>query len=149
MISSKLKIAKPATEKRKGRSAIGVGVTTLITVLVVLLLATFSVLSLVSSRSDQSLSLMAVESVTQYYEADAAAVEWYAELSDFLGAHTSSNWGDSLRTRGYTVSTEGDEVRVSAGFSMGSYRELAVSVAVLHDGSAEIRRWQTVVTVTG
>ena len=144
-----LKAAMPLPENPKGRSAIGVGVTTLITVLVVLLLATFSVLSLASARSDQHLSLMAAQATTEYYEADAAAVEWYAELSEFLASTRSSDWAKTLDNAGYEVNTVGEEVRVSAHFSIGSHKELAVTVAVARDGSAMIRRWQSVSTVTG
>jgi flagellar basal body-associated protein FliL len=133
-------------ENKKSRSALGVGVITLVTILVVLLLAAFSVLSLVSARSDYNLSTMATESAENYYKADSAATEWYAQLDEAAGKLTGSAelYQAALEDAGYTVNrTNLGELRVTQSFTMGAGRQLDVTVAVLNDKTTIIRQWQT------
>jgi len=137
--------------KEKGRSALGIGVTTLITVLVVMLLAAFSVLSLASARSDIRLSRMAAQSASDYYAADSEATTWYAALDTFLDRanEPASGWEIVLRYAGYNVQQSASgELQVREVFAMGSFRELVVTVAVAPDGTPTIRQWQSVPTVT-
>ena len=135
-------------ETSKGqRSAMGIGVTTLITVMVVMLLATFSVLSLVSAKSDMSLAHMASQATSDFYAADSMAVSWYSELDAFVQNRLNEqvNWRDTLAAAGYNVSqTNKEEVIVSTSFTIGQKRELWVSIAIASDGSSTIRQWQTV-----
>lgn len=60
-------------EKEKASSPIGVGVLTIMTVLLVLALAVFAVLTFASARADLALSRTNAETVTAYYEADTEA----------------------------------------------------------------------------
>jgi len=140
-----------SASKRKGRSALGVGITTLITVLVVLLLAVFCVLSLASARSDLKLSKMAAQSTADFYVADGTATTWCAGLDSFLVNHqgTSVDWEGVLRAGGYkvAVSPEG-ELFVQESFTMGSSRKLTVTVSVNSEGMMTIRQWQTVSVVS-
>ena len=132
---------------RGQRSAMGIGVTTLVTVMVVMLLATFSVLSLVSARSDMNLTQMAAQAAADYYAADSMAVTWYAELDAFMRNRLNDqvNWEDTLRSAGYNITQTADgELLVSTSFVMGQKRELVVSVAIAADGTSTIRQWRTV-----
>jgi hypothetical protein len=79
-----------AIKPKKQRSAMGIGVTTLVTILVVMLLATFSVLSLVSARSDLNLSEMTIRSASDYYDANNEATRWYAQLDAICVANSAA-----------------------------------------------------------
>ncbi len=61
-------------------SVVSIGVVSLITVFAVLLLASFSLLILSSSRQDKELSLRTAQTVTDYYIADATAEETIAKV---------------------------------------------------------------------
>jgi hypothetical protein len=129
---------------RKQRSALGIGVTTLITILVVMLLATFSVLSLVSARSDLHLSQMAVQSTQDYYAAESEATQWYAQLDSFLATKPSGDLRAALKQAGYVLlDSPTDDLVVSKVFPAGEKRKLTVSIAIAADGSTTIRQWQT------
>lgn len=74
----------------KHSSPIGVGVTTILTVLLVLTLAVFSALTYASARADLALSRKNADTVTAYYAADSRArqlqEEFAAGLDDELEA---------------------------------------------------------------
>ncbi|MDR2108677.1 MAG: hypothetical protein LBP28_04360 [Coriobacteriales bacterium] len=130
------------------RSAVGVGVSTLITVLVVLLLATFSILSLVSARSDLQLSRMATSSAQDFYAADSQATRWYAELDTFCAANASNDLRRALQEKGYELlESSSDALVVTKAFAVGEKRQLTVSIAVTADGSTTIRQWQTATVI--
>ena len=61
-------------------SPLGVGVITVITVLLALTLSIFAALTLTSARADLALSRINAETVKAYYAADAAAARRYACL---------------------------------------------------------------------
>jgi hypothetical protein len=65
-----------------------VGLSTLVTIMVTVLLTTFAVLTLVSARADLKLSSMAITSTQNYYVADGEAEEWLAKVDTFVhGEH--------------------------------------------------------------
>ena len=69
--------------KREGSvisSPVGVGVITVITVLLVLSLSIFSALTLSTARADLALSRRNADTVTAYYAADAQAAALYLSL---------------------------------------------------------------------
>lgn len=68
----------------KGSSPIGVGVLTVLTVLLVLTLAVFSALTYTSARADLALSKINADTVTAYYAADAQASALLEEFQDGL-----------------------------------------------------------------
>jgi len=140
-------VAPSKRESGRGRTAIGVGVTTLITVLVVMLLATFAVLSLASARADESLTTLSTNSITDFYTADGEATTWYAELDAFISDTSSSDWETTLDDAGYTVGYFNGEVQVYESFAMGAMRELRVTIAVATDGTTTVRQWQSISTV--
>ncbi len=135
-----------ATVQTKKRSALGIGVTTLVTILVVLLLAAFAVLSLVSARSNLGLSQMATDQAQLYYAADSEATIWYAEL-DVFAAHMAgepASFQAQLSQAGYTAqTTDSGELRVTEGFSINENRTLMVTIEVNDDRTTTIRQWQS------
>ena len=130
----------------KKRSALGIGVTTLVTIMTVLLMVAFAVLSLVSAQSNLRLSNLAVEQAQLYYVADNEATQWYAELDAFVASldGSPSSFEDQLKQAGYVITNqESDELRVSKEFSMSDTRSLAVTIQVNDDKTTTIRQWQT------
>ena len=63
--------------REKGSSPIGVGVLTVLTVLLVLSLAVVAALTYTSARADLALSRRNADTVTAYYAADAQAAALY------------------------------------------------------------------------
>ncbi len=144
--------AKP----QRQRSALGIGVTTLVTIIVVMLLTAFAVLSLVSARSNLRLSEMSMEMTQSYYAADSEATRWYAELDAFVATleGSPSEYAEQLRSAGYEVQVsataagevngaEAGELRVTNGFTLNENRTLMVTIAVNDDRTTAIRQWQS------
>lgn len=68
-------------EKNAASSPMGVGVITILTVLLVLTLSIFSALTLSSARADLALSRINADTVSAYYQADAQAARLWASFS--------------------------------------------------------------------
>lgn len=66
----------------KDSSPIGVGVVTILTVLLVLILTIFSALTLSTARADLALSQRNADTVQAYYAADAQAAKLYADFAE-------------------------------------------------------------------
>jgi hypothetical protein len=133
------------TSHRKSRSALGIGVTTLVTILVVLLLAAFAILSLASARSDHALSQTAVRTAEAYYAADSEASSWYAELDARAAALKGdpAEYAAQLSAAGYDTNAAGGELRVTKAFTISDNRSLVVTIAVNDDKTTTIRQWQS------
>jgi len=132
------------TAGSRPRTAIGVGITTLVTIIVAVLLTTFSVLTLVTARADLRLSNKAIESTQSYYAADSEAEQWLATLDNFVVRGHSDLIMD-LRSSGYQVSVAGDgRILVTELFSMDSKRDLLVEVAIDSKGRIDILTWKTI-----
>lgn len=134
-----------STHQTKQRSALGVGVTTLVTIMTVLLLVAFAVLSLVSARSNLSLSQMAVDQAQMYYSADSEATMWYAKLDDFTAEMSGDpeTFSGQLSMAGFQVATQDGELRVTKEFAISETRTLMVTVQVNDDKTTTIRQWQS------
>jgi hypothetical protein len=131
------------SRRRASRSAVGVGLSTLVTVMVAVLLTTFSVLALAQARADLRLSERVVASTQGYYAADGQAEQWLAQLDAFVqGAQGDPVAG--LGAAGYEVvsSQEGQAV-VFEVFVIDEHRDLVVEVAVDKAGRIDILRWQS------
>jgi len=126
------------------RTAIGTGITTLVTIIVAVLLTTFSVLTLVTARADLRLSNKAIESTQSYYAADSQAEQWLAKLDAFTaGSH--ADLAGALRTAGYRVSIMGDgRILVTESFSIDGKRDLVVEAAIDTSGRIDVLVWKTV-----
>ena len=66
---------------KKSPPPIGIGVVSIMTVLLVLTLSVFSALTLTSARADLSLSRTNADTVSAYYAADAQAAALYAQFA--------------------------------------------------------------------
>jgi len=132
--------------KTKKRSALGIGVTTLVTIIVVVLLTAFAVLSLVSALSNMRLSEMAVSQIERYYAADSEATIWYAELDAFAADLTGSpdEYAGQLTGAGYTL-LQNDEglLLVTEGFDLSEFRSLMVTITINDDKTTTIKQWQS------
>ncbi|MDR2587101.1 MAG: hypothetical protein LBC23_02415 [Coriobacteriales bacterium] len=136
------------------RSAVGVGLSTLVTIMVAVLLTTFSVLALVSARADLRLSDKATDSAEHYYAADGEAEQWLADMEAFVRNNRGHlEWGDSaalsaladkLSAAGYkaTVDNSGN-VHLTETFAIDERRDLIVEIALDTVGETDILRWQT------
>lgn len=70
----------------KRGAPVGIGLASLFTVLLVLVLAVFSALTLTTARADLALSRINAETAKAYYAADAQAVERYRAFAAGTGA---------------------------------------------------------------
>jgi hypothetical protein len=129
--------------RNASRSAVGVGLSTLVTVMVAVLLTTFSVLALVSARADLRLSEKVIESTAGYYAADGEAEQWLADV-DMLIQQEEGDLADALLSAGYQVDTT-DEGRtvLTESFNIDSNRDLIVEIAVDKTEGIDILRWQS------
>lgn len=132
-------------EQGKKRSALGIGVTTLVTIMVVLLLVAFAVLSLVSARSNLELSQRATTQTQLYYAADSEATVWYAALDTFAATMggAPNDFAEQLVQAGYEVEVvESGELRVIKSFAINTSRTLMVTITVNDDKTTTVRQWQ-------
>ncbi|MDR1184671.1 MAG: hypothetical protein LBK67_07740 [Coriobacteriales bacterium] len=131
------------SEKTRSRSALGVGLSTVMTVMVVVLLTTFSVLALVSARAELRLANRAIESTANYYTADGEAERWLADLDAFISEERGDREGD-LASAGYQVSaTDEGQTKLTESFAIDERRDLIVEIALDSAGEMDILRWQT------
>jgi hypothetical protein len=132
-----------------------VGLSTLVTIMVAVLLTTFSVLALVSARADLRLSDKATDSVEHYYVADGEAEQWLAavdalarqERSELPPGNNSAALSmlvEALSSAGYeAVGADDGRVRVAETFVIDERRDLIVEIALDTTGEIDILRWQT------
>ena len=132
------------TPASKPRSAIGIGITTLVTIIVAVLLTTFAVLTLVTARADLRLSNKAIESTQNYYAADSLAELWLAELDDFF-SKDHEDLAVAIALAKYKVDTASDgRMLVFEQFVIDDKRYLLVEVAVDSYGNLDILTWKSV-----
>jgi len=130
----------------KSRSALGVGITTIVTISVAVLLTTFSVLALVTARADLRLSNRAIEAAQDYYSTDGQAEAWMAELLSYIEESQVSTV-KGLTDAGYTAKQlDADWTLIGKSFPIDDQRELLVQVALNRDGRLQILKWQTMST---
>lgn len=103
----------------KNASPIGVGVVTILTVLLVLSLTIFSTLTLSTARADLALSQRNADTVQAYYKADAQAAKRYADFA------------------------ESDELELETTIPMTETQSLYLHLARQADGSILILAWKT------
>ena len=130
----------------KKRTALGVGITTLVTIVVVVLMTSFAVLTLVSAQSNLRLSEMAIAQAQRYYSADSEATVWYAGLEVQAANLTGgpSEYAQQLQRAGYTLlANDEDLLLVSQSFAVSEFRSLVVTVEINDDTTTTIRQWQS------
>lgn len=105
--------------KRSAASPVGVGVISVITVLLVLTLSLFAALSVATAQADLALSRKNADTVTAYYQADAQAAELYAAFA------------------------AGNEPTLEAVLPITDQQSLLLRLARTEAGDVEILAWQT------
>lgn len=134
-------------QRRASRSALGVGMATLVTIMVAVLLTVFSVLTLVSARSDLRLSSKAIESTQAYYQADSQAEQWLAEVDGIVSQAVSSGTdiAVALGDQGFWATTASDgQILLTQDFPIANNRKLVVELAINSSGSVTVQKWQVV-----
>ena len=105
--------------KRSAASPVGVGVISVITVLLVLTLSLFAALSVATAQADLALSRKNADTVTAYYQADAQAAELYAAFA------------------------AGEEPSLEVLLPITDQQSLLLRLARTEAGDVEILAWQT------
>lgn len=105
--------------KRSAASPVGVGVISVITVLLVLTLSLFAALSVATAQADLALSRKNADTVTAYYQADAQAAELYAAFA------------------------AGEEPSLEALLPITDQQSLLLRLVRTEEGDVEILAWQT------
>ncbi|MCL2339527.1 MAG: hypothetical protein FWC59_01320 [Actinomycetia bacterium] len=137
----------PRQPALRPRATIGVGVTTLVTIFLFLLLTTFSVLSLVAANYDRDLSNRVLAASTDYYAADNQACQWLADLQDVLNNQSPENWPNSLAASAPGVRVEATDpagsLLVSRSFPINGTLQLSVRLQISADGQITILSWRS------
>ena len=107
-------------QSAKLSSPVGVGVIAILTVLLVLCLTIFSVLSLSAAQADLRLSQTNADTVSAYYAADAQAAQLYAA---FAG---------------------GDDGQLEAEIPVNDTQVLSIRLVRGADGAAQVEAWQLI-----
>lgn len=106
----------------KNRAPFGMGVATILTVLLVLCLTIFAALSLASARADYALSQIGADTVAAYYRADAQASALYRAFA------------------------AGDAAVLERILPMTENQSLYLHLRRLPDGGVETLAWRTIPT---
>lgn len=104
---------------KRSTPPVGIGVSSILTVLLTLTLAVFSALTLTSAQADLALSRINADTVTAYYAADCEAAQLYKEFA------------------------AGDEAELLADVPMTESQVLRVHLVREADG-VRVLAWQTV-----
>lgn len=107
-------------QSAKLSSPVGVGVIAILTVLLVLCLTIFSVLSLSAAQADLRLSQTNADTVSAYYAADAQAAQLYAA---FAG---------------------GDDGQLEAEIPVNDTQVLSIRLVRGADGAVQVEAWQLI-----
>ena len=133
------------------RQSIGIGITTLVTVFMVLLLTTFSVLTMVSARYDLNLSSRTVEATTSYYAVDQEACQWVGEIQVLLATRPQSEWSTAINESALDVSTQieySDDgnwagITVDRQLTIDQWRLLNIRLFIDDDGQIYFLDWRS------
>jgi hypothetical protein len=134
------------------KSSFGIGVTTLITIFMVLLLTTFAVLALAVARYDNVLSNQSMGASANYYAADLEACRWVADLQSLTSNNPQTEWESLISTdlSGSTVevSALSDDSSVTLvcwrSFTIDERSELRVGVEISDNGELTIIEWRSI-----
>lgn len=133
-------------EKQVG-SGIGAGGISILTIFVVLCLATLAALSLVSARADQNLAEKNALASAEYYQADAKAEEILHKL--LAAAKDGPGWEASLEEDGITVdkrdATAVASYQVPVNENKSIYAEISLTLSQDGGFTGEWKRlcWRT------
>jgi len=132
------------------RTGIGVGITTLVTILVVLLLTTFSIMTLASARYDYRLSTLTADATAGYYAADREACRWVAEVKTIIENRPQAEWSEAVLSTEENVSVQriddaqAEALIVYCEFEIDTNLMLEVRVVITGNGELTIIDWVSV-----
>jgi Tfp pilus assembly protein PilX len=137
------------TSKAKPRPGIGLGITTLVTIFMVLLLTIFSVLTLATAEYDSRLSRQAIDASGEYYAADDAACQWLADVSTLLESTPPERWAAAISSTNADSITsprteDSGQLLVSRSFPINQRLELKVGLSISADGNITIIEWRSI-----
>lgn len=123
----------------------GIGLVSLFTVLMVLCISVFSVLSLVSARADWRITQRNAEAVTDYYVADAAAAQAAATLADRLwpagterpDSHTVASGLETICHLTAQVTARGDGLTVTFSLPVDDLRRMDIEISMPQGGQCQ------------
>ena len=128
---------------KSASAAIGLGVSSLLTVMAVLLLTSFALLSLLSANSDLLMSQKAAQAVKEYYAADCQAETWMMHLKQTITNTDEIPVDVKLHQAGFQAEYANEEYIVNKTFPMGEKKNLMVSASVSASGGIRILFWQS------
>ena len=139
-------------ESKPRRRSFGtsMGVTSVIAILVILVLVTFAVLSVTTSKADLGLSQRTADSVQAFYKADSSAEEKYAKIAEAVKANPNG-WESDISDLGVTVSADTTRAPLGAAVArtvtwtepVDAARNLEIGLSIQGD-QVERTRWQVV-----
>lgn len=113
--------------KQKSEYRMGVGASSVLMVLVVLVLTALGMLSFTSAKNAQVLTRRNLAMTTAYYEAAAQAQQKLAALDAWLAAEENPSVASAMRVEGISLSEENGETRFSFDVDAGYGRFLKVA----------------------
>lgn len=117
---------------------VAVGIPSLITVLVVMLLGCFCVLSLIAARNDGKLSQKAADAISRFYEADLEATQRLAELKELISS------GEEPAQHGFELQTIDGQEYICYNVPVDEYNSLYVEIFFEHENNTlTVTKWQT------
>jgi hypothetical protein len=129
---------------KKGTFGTTMGVTSIIAILVILVLIVFSALSITTSKADFTLAQKTATATTDFYKADNAAEEKYAEVA--AAAAKGGAWADTLRKKDYYTirefSDDGLYTEISYNEKIDQNKSLFVVLTVSPTGDIDRDLWQ-------
>ncbi len=135
-------------KQNNSRAAISTGMVSLITFFTILLLASFSVLIITSTRSEGELANRAADTIKTYYQADSYAEEKVMEVDTvFIASEYDFQTTESLLYESgfpytITVDTLQNLLYVEYKIEVDENRELAVKLVLNETGEIQREQWQ-------
>lgn len=129
----------PQYPKRRPRTGLFIGASSILVIFVLLCLVTFAVLSLVSARADKALSDKNTAHLKAYYAAETTAYQKLAEVDTLLARHWQAGASDdtyfgaceaALQTAGYHTDRTEDALRLDYTVPIAEAQLLNVKLRV-------------------
>ncbi len=137
-------------KENHAKAVVSTGIVSLVTFFTVMLLASFSVLILISARSDAELSGKAADSLSEYYLADSKSEEKLAELQNLCSNTSYEELESVLVQNGFNVYTldgyDGLIVNYDTEISDLKYLSAEIFIPVADKDSPQKITWKIILT---
>lgn len=129
----------PQFPKRRSRTGLFIGASSILVIFVLLCLVTFAVLSLVSARADKALSDKNTAHIQAYYAAETTAYEKLAKIDTLLAENLQAGTEDkayfdqcesALHDAGYATRRDADALYVDYAVPISDTQQLTVKIRV-------------------